>query len=283
MTKFKNLANVAAAFSKTDKKSPVKNIKNPAASKWKKVKVPVKAIVLLKLSAQKREISKSKIAKRKNVKPNPAFKKEAWKKSSIQTTKSAASRSTTSKSSLTDKKLSNVKAKSSLDASANKKNAPKKGILKTDPTVRSRKKSVTLNPRERKSISGRSPRSKTKSLGNKAKDDNLEQTADCPQVEGEISEAEKEAECSESKMMARKHWRKIRLMLHYLKLPPPGIISLAKKDPKEEISFTANLKAIQMMTLFKEFANKQKNSVPRCGGKREPRSFDYLGCLLGFN
>ena len=42
MTKFKNLANVAAAFSKTDKKSPGKNIKNAAAQKWKKIKVPVK-------------------------------------------------------------------------------------------------------------------------------------------------------------------------------------------------------------------------------------------------
>ena len=55
MTKFKNLANVAAAFSKTDKKSPVKNRKNTAvAQKWKKVKVPVKALVLLKLSGQKK-------------------------------------------------------------------------------------------------------------------------------------------------------------------------------------------------------------------------------------
>ena len=74
MSKFKNLANVAAAFSKTDKKSAAKNVKNTAPDKWKKLKVPVKAMVLLKLSAQKRENSKSGISKRKTVKPNPAFK-----------------------------------------------------------------------------------------------------------------------------------------------------------------------------------------------------------------
>ena len=80
MSKFKNLANVAAAFSKTDKKSAAKNVKNTAPDKWKKVKVPVKAMVLLKLSAQKKDTSSnSGISKRKNVKPNPAFKKDAWK------------------------------------------------------------------------------------------------------------------------------------------------------------------------------------------------------------
>ena len=287
MTKFKNLANVAAAFSKTDKKSPGKNIKNAAAQKWKKVKVPVKAMVLLKLSAQKKENSKSGISKRKTVKPNPAFKKEAWKKSPTGTsTKSAVSKSTASKSSsksnLTDKKPLNIKAKSSLDASANRKNAPGKGILKTEPAVKSRKKSVTINPRERKSISGRSPRPKTKSVGNKAKkDDHLEQTPpdSSSQIEAELSEVGGEGECSESRKTALKHWRKIRLMLYYLKLPPPGIINLAKKNMKEEISFTANLKALQMGAKFKEICQKQKNSVPRCGGKREHRSFDYLGSL----
>ena len=115
------------------------------------------------------------------------------------------------------------------------------------------------------------------------KDDHLEQTPDPNQIEAEVSEAEKEEEYSESRKTALKHWRKIRLMLLYLKLPPPGIINLAKKNAKEEISFSANLKALQMMAKFKEISQKQKNTVPRCGGKREPRSFDYLGSLWGFN
>ena len=284
------MANVAAAFSKTDKKSPVKNVKNTTANKWKKVKVPVKALVLLKLSAQKKENSKSGISKRKTVKPNPVFKKDAWKKSSTATVKSSVSKSTisrspsksNSKSNLTDKKPLTVKAKSSLDSGSKLKNPARKGILKTEPAVRSRKKSVTINPRERKSISGRSPRSRTsKSLGNKTKDDHLEQTPDSPKTEAEVSETEKEGECSESRKMAVKHWRKIRLMLHYMKLPPPGIINLAQQNTKgkEEISFTANLKALQMMAKFKEISSKQKNTVPRCGGKRDPGSFDYLGSL----
>ena len=282
MTKFKNLGTVARALSKIDKSSPVKKTtQDPDGQRWKKLKVPVKAVVLLKLSANKNETAKSgKISKGKNVKPNPTFKKDAWKKSAT-ATKTEIRKSSVSKSPSVVKTRDNknLELKNNNNEAASIKKSPRKGILKTETGEKIRKKSVTINPRERKSnIYGRSSRTKTK-LNKNNKDDlhdkplsSLE-TEDCP------AEAGSEADISERRQAARLHWRKVRLMLHYLKFPTPGIINLTDKNSKEKFSFTANLKAIQMVKKFKKIKHKQKNSVPKSGGKRKAGSFDYLGSV----
>ena len=130
-------------------------MKNEDGEKWKKLKVPVKALVLLKLSANKNDpIKKGKISKGKPVKPNPAFKKDAWKKEAAKTNNIISSNS--------GKKNVDVKT-SSLRTGPGSRNIPKKGILKSEAEERTRKKSVTINPREKKSVTyGRSKRSKTK-------------------------------------------------------------------------------------------------------------------------
>ena len=184
MTKFKNLGTVARALSKIDRSKPATTTENHESTRWKKLKVPIKAVVLLRLSGNKKESSNSgKISKGKNVRPNPTFKKEAWRKSADQS-KSSISKSNTnpkSASNIKDKKLLN----SNVKADPNKQKSSRRGILKTEAAGSSRKKSVTINPRERKSnIYGRTPRSKTK-LTNKAKDD-LQDTPSNP----------READCS---------------------------------------------------------------------------------------
>ena len=55
MTKFKNLGTVARALAKIDKSSPAKQTNDQDGERWKKLKVPVKALVLLKLSGNKND------------------------------------------------------------------------------------------------------------------------------------------------------------------------------------------------------------------------------------
>ena len=76
-----------------------------------------------------------------------------------------------------------------------------------------------------------------------------------------------------------KHWRKIKLMLHYLKMKSPGIINMSSSkstgDPTEGIKM--NLQAIHMVDKYKEFLTKEKTDIPRCGGQRAKGQFDYQG------
>ena len=263
MTKFKNLGTVARALAKIDKSSPAKQTNDQDGERWKKLKVPVKALVLLKLSGNKNDPNKKgKISKGKPVKPNPAFKKDAWKKQGAKTKSTI--------STINSENNSDSKSRSNLRAGDGNRKTPKKGILKSEAGERTRKKSVTINPREKKPISyGRLKRSKAK------KDDLQEELANSPETDQR--EADIEANVSETQMKARAHWKKVRLMLHYLKFPTPGILSLKDKNKKDQFSFSANLKAIQMVKKFKKIKKIQKNCVPRSGGKRPAGSFDYLG------
>ena len=247
-----------------------------SGASWSNVLAPVKATRILgKAKSKNREA----IRKTGVFKPNPEFKRESWKKSNTAAKKSISSGKTI------DSKNGSGKGKEV----APKARKPSKGILKERvslsrrSTVTERKKSVqiidkkaTTKSRTRKKDS---KTGKLRPLSKLDKDDvsNVE-LSDHPQSQDE------EATTTTTPAVAAesKYWRKIRLMLVYMKMRNPSIINLGTSSKDASLSLGQNLQAMMMADKFKDFSQKQKNAVPRCGGSRGPGEFDYMGIYRSF-
>ena len=247
-----------------------------SGASWSNVLAPVKATRILgKAKSKNREA----IRKTGVFKPNPEFKRESWKKSNTAAKKSISSGKTI------DSKNGSGKGKEE----APKARKPSKGILKERvslsrrSTVTERKKSVqiidkkaTTKSRTRKKDS---KTGKLRPLSKVDKDDvsNVE-LSDHPQSQDE------EATTTTTPAVAAesKYWRKIRLMLVYMKMRNPSIINLGTSSKDASLSLGQNLQAMMMADKFKDFSQKQKNGVPRCGGSRGPGEFDYMGIYRSF-
>ena len=236
----------------------------PQQNKWRKLFIPLKATKILS-RAQGNGSYGGVMSKKPGAKPNPPFKRESWKKSPSTTTKSP---STPKNVSGKVEKLPSVRTTKSI---LRKKDS---GQITKNARVRiSDKPSVYRKPSKSKSSNINSNLTKTTNK----KHPNIEKTLDDKKFDSSIENVKNPSESKLTEKVVGKNWRKIRLMLNYLKIRNPGIVTLSKSDSDANASLAMNLKAIQMVDKFKEMSSRSKNAVPRCGGKRNPGDFDYLG------
>ena len=218
------------------------------SSKWRKLLIPVKASKILS-QANKRNI----VDKSKTTKPNPPFKRDAWKHE-----KPKVSNGNQKQKSIL-KKESVGQASKAKKVKINEKPAP----------TRARKKGTVEKKPLTSSLKKRS--SKSSQIIKRNEDD---QNKDQPPMRRN----------EEHIMRSSQHWHKIRLMLNYMKIKNPSIISLGKpSSAREDSSFnniSANLQAMKMGDKFKELKHRNKTSIPRCGGRRNHGEYDYQGVII---
>ena len=247
-----------------------------SGASWSNVLAPVKATRILgKAKSKNREA----IRKTGVFKPNPEFKRESWKESNTAAKKSILSGKTF------DSKNGSGKGKEV----APKARKPSKGILKERvslsrrSTVTERKKSVQIIDKKATTESRtRKKDSKTGKLRplSKVDKDDVSKVELSDPTHSKDEEATKTT--SPTVAAESKYWRKIRLMLVYMKMRNPSIINLGTSSKDASLSLGQNLQAMMMADKFKDFSQKQKNSIPRCGGSRGPGEFDYMGIYQSF-
>ena len=223
---------------------------------WSNVLAPGKASrIISRVNTKNNKISKrNKLGSSiKDKKPNPDFDKLKWKNSD-------------KPKNFGKNRNGNISTENQTSTGKYSKPLSKKGsILKPGGdqvkinSGRSRKKSVRIVE-------------KTKKASSQAKN------------EQEFKQTEKNimsTSITKPTSNVSSYWKKIRLMLVYMKIRNPGILSLSSKcsdvNKNPGLSITSNLEAIKMADKFKEYRHREKNSVPSSGGKRGPGEFDYLG------